>query len=110
MTRQVKTNVIERRLYTTTEAGEMLGMAARTVERLARQGKIAVVKVASSGKVGRSRHMIAAADIDRFIESNRVYLDSGERETGKRSGSAKLQGDPKRSALAALAEAEWEEQ
>ena len=52
-------------------------MAARTVDRLIRQGKLAVVRVPSSGKVGRPRNMVSAAALQQFIESNTVLLDSG---------------------------------
>lgn len=67
-------NSAERLLFTTTEAGERLGMAPRTVDRLIRQGKLAVVRVPSSGKAGRPRNMVSAAALQQFIESNTVIL------------------------------------
>lgn len=57
------------------EAADMLGISEATLERLSRKGAIAVVRVPSTGKVGRPRNMYAVADLQRFIESQRVYLD-----------------------------------
>lgn len=80
----------KRLLFTTTEAGERLGMAPRTVDRLIRQGVLAVVRVPSSGKVGRPRNMVSAAALQQFIESNTVILDPGPKNRRRKrpSGSA----------------------
>ncbi len=67
-----------RLLFTTTEAGERLGMATRTVDRLIRQGKIAVVRVPSSGKVGRPRNMVSAEALQNFIEDNTIIMSGAQ--------------------------------
>ncbi|WEV52957.1 helix-turn-helix domain-containing protein [Bifidobacterium sp. ESL0704] len=95
---------VGRLLASKPEAADMLGISEATLERLSRKGAIAVVQVPSTGKVGRPRNMYAVADIQHFIDSQRVYLDETtdvRKSRPNRSHSRK----PRRSAVEALRKA-----
>lgn len=91
-----KQKLVKQLLVSKSEAAVMLGVSEMTVVRLALQGAIPVVKLPSTGKVGRPRNMFAVADLERFIEELRTFDNDTEttqtvrpRRTRSRHHSAK---------------------
>ena len=62
-------------LASRSEAATIFGVAEVTIDRLTARGELPVIKMPSTGKVGRPRNMYAVADLERFIESLRTYED-----------------------------------
>ena len=76
---------VNKKIYTKSEAANYLGVSELTLERWTLAGEIAVVKMPSTGSVGRPRNMWALSDLDAFIEAHRTVKNATrESATAKR--------------------------
>ena len=64
------------KLYTLEEAGDLLGVSGRTVQRLIADGELRCVDVAATGNGTRRRLRVRSEDLERFINKRTANTKS----------------------------------